>query len=45
MLLWHAQGESYLDILIKTMSMIVGEDNKETVTSGTALIRRQCESC
>jgi len=43
--LWHAQGEIYLDILIKTMSVTVGEDNREAALRNTAHSRRQCESC
>jgi len=45
MLLWHAQREFYLEILIKTMSVTVGEDNREAALRITAHIRRQCETC
>ena len=45
MLLWHAQGEFYFDVLIKTISVTVGEENRQTALRSTAHVIRQCESC
>jgi hypothetical protein len=45
MSLWHAQGEIYLHILIKTISVTVGEENREAALKNAAHVRRQCESC